>query len=140
MATRSTIAIELQDGTIAQIYCHFDGYIEHNGSILEKHYQDQNKIHMLISLGNLSILGSEIGKKQDFKNPTRGWCLAYGRDRGEQTVKARHFDSFVQYTLCAVFEEYNYIFRDGHWLVAREDLKFRPLTAALDKLAVEILK
>ena len=31
MATRSTISIQKNDGTIRSVYCHWDGYCEHNG-------------------------------------------------------------------------------------------------------------
>ena len=31
MATRSTIAMEQPDGRVMQIYCHWDGYLGHNG-------------------------------------------------------------------------------------------------------------
>jgi hypothetical protein len=44
MATRSRIGIELEDGVIESIYCHWDGYPENNGKILLEHYQDPNKI------------------------------------------------------------------------------------------------
>jgi hypothetical protein len=140
MATRSTIAFELQDGTVQQIYCHNDGYLEHNGRLLDEQWQDPAKILQLIQLGDLSILGRDIGRKQDFSDRNVGWCLAYGRDRGEQSVEATQFESFDQYTLYADFEEYNYIFRNGRWLVAREDLKFQSLSAELNKIAVESLK
>ena len=140
MTTRSTIAFELPDGTVQQIYCHNDGYLEHNGRLLDEHWENPVKILQLMQLGDLSILGRDIGRKQDFSDRKVGWCLAYGRDRDEQSVEARQFDSFDQYTLYADFEEYNYIFRNGRWLVALEDLKFQPLSAALNKIAVEALK
>ena len=84
MATRSYIGKRLPNGDIKAIYCHWDGYPEHNGRILVEHYKDSAKVEKLIKLGALSILGEEIGRKQDFNKPTKGWCLAYGRDRGEK--------------------------------------------------------
>lgn len=111
MATRSNIGILNQDGTVNYIYCHWDGYPEHNGSILNKHYTTGDEVRKLIALGDLSILGPEIGEKQDFENRVKGTCLAYGRDRGEDNIEARTC-SYVDYTK-EYFEEYVYLFTPG---------------------------
>lgn len=73
MGTRSRIGLELPDGTFGSIYCHWDGYPGYNGKILLGHYSDPAKVEELISLGDLSSLGAEIGEKHDFNRP-RG-CL-----------------------------------------------------------------
>ena len=91
MATRSYIGVKNQDQTVSYIYCHFDGYPEHNGKILTEHYTTMDKVNALMRLGDLSILAPEIGEKQDFNDRTTqnsNWCLAYGRDRGETGVGA----------------------------------------------------
>ena len=91
MATRSLIGKLNSDGTITNIYCHFDGYPEHNGVILQEHYYTPFKVDQLLALGNLSVLSEQIGEKQDFDSySTRNndWCLAYGRDRGESNQQA----------------------------------------------------
>jgi hypothetical protein len=62
------------------IYCHHDGYIDGVGRILLEHWNDIEDVEALMDLGDLSILGSCIGEKQDFNNPNKNWCLAYGRD------------------------------------------------------------
>jgi hypothetical protein len=120
MATRSTIALEFADGTVEQVYCHWDGYLEHNGQILLKHYSDPFKLQRLIDLGAISSLGPEIGEKQDFdKRDTQNdnWSLIYARDRGEELVKHK-FKDFADYKANAQDEEYNYILRtDGKWYV-----------------------
>lgn len=120
MATRSTIALEFADGTVEQVYCHWDGYLEHNGQILLKHYSDPFKLQGLIDLGAVSSLGPEIGEKQDFdKRDTQNdnWSLIYARDRGEELVKHR-FKDYADYKANAQSEEYNYILRtDGKWYV-----------------------
>lgn len=112
MSTRSIIAKENADGTFTGIYCHWDGYPNHNGVILVREYSDERKINKLMKLGDLSILGPEIGEKHDFNNrDNRRWCTAYGRDRGEKGTRA------VKYaTQDAIFEhhrwqEYVYIWR-----------------------------
>jgi len=111
MATRSNIGILNSDGPVDYIYCHFDGYVEHNGKILNEHYTTENKIHRLMELGDLSVLGPEIGEQQDFNDHVKGTCLAYGRDRGEDGVEARKC-SYVDYTK-EYFEEYVYLFTPG---------------------------
>jgi hypothetical protein len=119
MATRSNIGILNSDGTVDYIYCHFDGYLEHNGAILNEHYKTEGKVRALMSLGDLSVLGEDIGEKQDFENRVKGTCLAYGRDRGETGVEVRKC-SYVDYTK-EYFEEYIYLFTpDKGWMV-RED-------------------
>jgi len=117
MATRSNIGILNSDGTVDYIYCHFDGYVEHNGKILNEHYTTEDKVRELIGLGDLSILGPELGEKQDFNGPrNKQWCLAYDRDRGETGVEARRC-SYVDYTK-EHFEEYVYLFiPDKGWEV-----------------------
>ena len=120
MATRSTIAIEFADGTVQQIYCHWDGYLSNNGQILLQHYSDPFKLRDLIDLGAVSSLRPEIGEKQDFDNretQNENWCLVYARDRGEDLVK-NTFKDYADYRENAQSEEYNYILRtDGKWYV-----------------------
>ena len=116
MATRSNIAIKNSDGTVEAIYCHWDGYPEHNGAILLEHYTDEAKIRELLSLGDLSSLGFEIGDKHDFNvkdHLSNNWCKAYGRDRGEEGVDKKHYADIQQW-LC-YGEEYNYLFDNGEW-------------------------
>ena len=38
MSTRSSIGIKYKDGTIKDIYCHYDGYLEYNGQMLYYYY------------------------------------------------------------------------------------------------------
>ena len=120
MATRSMIAYETGSDTVRAIYCHHDGYPSHNGRILLNHYDDIEKVEQLIALGDLSLLGKEIGEKQDFDQPTdRNWCLAYGRDRGETRVESQLFLSLDSAELNYDGCDYFYYF-DGHnWLWKR---------------------
>jgi hypothetical protein len=137
MATRSTIALEFADGTVGQIYCHWDGYISNNGKILFDHYQDPFKVRELIDLGDLSSLGSVIGEKQDFNQPAKDTCVFYGRDRGESGVEARLFQNFDDYVQNHQYEEFEYILRtDGRWYVSDHDGEFVTLAEALVKAQV----
>ena len=122
MGTRSTIAMKKPEGGVVAIYCHWDGYPAHNGDILNKHWTDTDKIAQLIGLGDLSSLGTELGEKQDFDNretQSDGWCLAYGRDRGETDVEARHYpdvQSWIE-SKAKSWCEWAYLWDGENWLV-----------------------
>jgi hypothetical protein len=150
MATRSTIALEFADGTVQMVYCHWDGYLDHNGRILRDHYSDPFKLRDLIDLGDISSLGSEIGEKHafsrlDIEMPAEEYeakygkmTTFYGRDRGETGVDARKFADITDYYDRAQREEYNYILREnGGWFVEfyLTDGQFMPLEEAFDQQA-----
>ena len=119
MATRSTIALEFADGSVAQVYCHWDGYLSNNGKILFENYADPFKVAGLIKLGDISSLGPGLGDKHDF-NDAASYpdTTFYGRDRGETGTEARWFKDYADYRKNAQGEEYNYILRtDGNWYV-----------------------
>lgn len=159
MATRSTIALEFADGTVGQVYCHWDGYLENNGELLLTHWSDPFKLSELIDMGDLSSLGREIGEQHEFDNPGKygtpeydtyrqkveHMCTFYGRDRGETGIQARRFDNYRQYLDRAQFEEYNYILRNVNgkptWYVSywETDDQFVPLVDAIavDKAEAE---
>jgi len=129
MGTRSTIALEFADGTVQQVYCHWDGYLDHNGAILKEHYSNPFKLRELIDLGDLSSLRPEIGEKHAFsqfelraeevagyKLLTENMCTFYTRDRGED-CPARKYKNVAEY-FEGQQEEYDYILRtDGVWYV-----------------------
>ena len=101
MGTRSRIAV-MHGEVCKSVYCHWDGYLEHNGAILLEHY-DSSKANQLVAMGDLSSLGRVLGEKRPFskfeikdEDPEReaklalieqaeseGWCTFYDRDRGE---------------------------------------------------------
>ena len=72
MATRSLIGIKLKDNIVKTIYCHWDGYPEHNGKLLIDNYSTPTEIFNLMELGDLSSLA---------ESPDQ--CKAYHRDRNE---------------------------------------------------------
>ena len=105
MATRSTIALEYADGTVGQIYCHWDGYLEHNGKILQESYQDPFEVQKLLDNGDMSVLNESVDGCEFYK------------DRGEDCPQ-RMYKDFADYRRNGEFEEYNYILRrDGKWYV-----------------------
>jgi hypothetical protein len=138
MATRSTIAMEQPDGRVMQIYCHWDGYLGHNGEILQQHYRNRAKVLALMLLGSISSLREQIGEPHDFDarytdgDVREDWCVAYGRDRGEKGVEARVFQDFDDYRNNHQYEEFEYIFRtDDQWYVAEYQREYRTLEQAL---------
>ena len=129
MGTRSRIAV-MHGDKVKSVYCHWDGYLEHNGAILQEHY-DSTKANNLVALGDLSSLRPEIGEKHAFSKlevPMDGeaydklygnMTTFYGRDRGEKNVEFQtdtDFDAFIERVqgCCA---EWYYIMRDGVWYV-----------------------
>jgi hypothetical protein len=133
MGTRSTIALEFADGTVGQVYCHWDGYLEHNGKILFENYSDPFKLRDLIDLGDLSSLDVKIGTKHGFDQRVVSECTFYGRDRGEEGTEARYFKDFADYKANHQREEYAYILRtDGQWYVAIGRGVYIKLASALD--------
>lgn len=137
MATRSTIALEYADGHVKAVYCHWDGYLSHNGQILHQHYQDRDKVKQLVELGQISSLAEDVGEKHDFDDRIEGWTTFYGRDRGETDVSYQTFPSFKEYEANGVQEEYDYILRtNGIWYVRSYSGSYTPLA---DALAAELI-
>ena len=109
MSTRSNIGIlRGEGGKVELIYCHWDGYPEHNGKILIEHYNKLSKLEKLMKLGDLSILGPELGTKHNFETKDYSVCTAYGRDRGDRECNCRYFDSIHE--LNNNVEEYCYLY------------------------------
>ena len=134
MGTRSTIALEFADGTVEQVYCHWDGYLEHNGQILAKHYMDPFKVRDLIALGGFSSLDTTVEATKS---------TAYTQS-GED-LDINKFIDFEDYVDNHQYEEYDYILRqvDGKavWFVADHDGAYVTLESAImdeqDRIAQE---
>lgn len=132
MATRSTIAIQLENGTIKQVYCHWDGYLENNGKILMKYYNNAEIIKELISKGSISSLGININpSKDDFNSPQKDVCVFYHRDRNEE-LYIDSFENFEEYSKNGNFEEFNYLFKDNEWYYF-ENINIDSLTKVIIK-------
>ena len=151
MGTRSRIGV-MHGDNVKSVYCHWDGYLEHNGAILQEHY-DSVKANQLVALGDLSSLRPEIGEKHafsqfelraeevaGFKLLTENMCTFYGRDRGETGTEWKTHTNFVDFfaEVEGSWCEWYYIMRDGVWYVGNiydKDERFYkklvPLTEAL---------
>jgi hypothetical protein len=146
MATRSTIALEFADGTVQQVYCHWDGYLSNNGVLLQNYYSDPFKLRDLIDLGDVSSLKQNIGTQHAFSqfdtemdadeyDALYGEMTTfYGRDRGEAGTGAKKFKDYADYVENFCHEEYAYILRrDGLWYVKQYSKDFELLVAAIAK-------
>ena len=147
MGTHSRIGV-MHGNKVKSVYCHWDGYLEHNGQVLEQYY-DSAKANQLVALGDMSTLRPQIGEKHAFsqfdlppeeveayKELTRDWCTFYGRDRGEVSVwkVANTFEEFLeQADGCGA--EFYYIMKDGVWYVGTTYENTHPLSKRLTLLS-----
>lgn len=102
MATRSTISLETESGKVWQIYCHWDGYVGHNGIILQENYCDYKTVFGLIEKGSMSCL-----------DETLSYCDFYG-DEYSQPLEFQDLKDFYKNFQS---EEYNYLWTKGSWWV-----------------------
>jgi len=161
MGTRSMIAIQNPyNKTVKAVYCHWDGYLEHNGSLLQKHYSNSPKVNNLIALGDLSSLRPEIGEKHLFSSlqiddkaeraayeeTVKDMCTFYTRDRGEDapfksfpTLKAA--ESYFEGSWCEYLYVYKYKksddYQSGEWHYKKIGGRWLKLAPALAKLKAE---
>lgn len=134
MGTRSRVGV--MHGTVCKsVYCHYDGYLEYTGQILQKHW-DSVRANALVARGDNSGVQETLEE------------MNFYSDRGEQDVGYRVAHSFeefleqVQGSGC----EYYYVMRDGGWYVgAVYDVPglikggLVPLTDALAQNCIEAL-
>ncbi len=122
MSTNSSIAIAHNDGTIQEIYCHFDGYLSNNGRILFDNYNSLDAAKSLIEQGACRSLEESIEE-----------CEFYSRDCGEdyESNEARTLTA-DEYTSQIMYSHY-YCFVNGQWVYRSIDTNgtFVPLAKAL---------
>ena len=146
MGTRSRIGV-MHGDKCKSVYCHWDGYLDHNGRILLEHY-DSSKANHLVALGDLSSLHPNIGEKHDFDDRDAGdnQCTFYGRDRGETGTEFKVDQTFEEFLERAdgCGAEYYYIMQDGTWYCgttygsdAKLGSKLVPLAEALADKVIE---
>jgi hypothetical protein len=119
MGTRSRIGV-MHGDKCKSVYCHWDGYLDHNGRILLEHY-DSAKANHLVALGDISSLDRTVeipeGVEHTFDNSVKGITTFYGRDRGETGCEFsvdHDFESFMKRVNDSGAEFY-YIMKDGVW-------------------------
>jgi hypothetical protein len=141
---------------VRAVYCHWDGYLEHNGSILHKHYSQSPKVNNLIALGGLSSLRAEIGEKHTFSRldstlPEEEYerlygnmCTFYARDRGETGQEFQVFptlkqaEDYFEGSWCEYFYVFKYSkaddYQSGEWHFKVMGGRWRKLAPAIRKL------
>jgi len=153
MGTRSTIALEFADGTVQQVYCHWDGYLSWNGKMLQKHYSNPFILRDLIDLGDISSLKPTVGtkhafshfgtemKQEEYDALYGEMTTFYGRDRGETGTDSKKFKSYEDYIANHQYEEYEYILRNINgkavWFVADHSETYLPLAERLETIKEE---
>ncbi len=105
MGTRSRVGV-MHGGVCKSVYCHYDGYLEYTGEILNKYYSS-SAANELISRGDNSGVQKTIEE------------MNFYADRGEDDVSwqvAHSFEEFLeQVEGCGA--EYYYVMQDGAWYV-----------------------
>lgn len=143
MGTRSDIIVERTDGTWKRIYCHWDGYPDHNGRLLHEHYSSQELADAVVAPGDMSSLDEKCDKPEghSYETKVKGYSVYYGRDRGETDT-----DGKVGKTLKAVWPknsgtEFTYVWSTLHpknepqWFVGDPDKTPDSLVPLADVLA-----
>ena len=147
MGTRSRIGV-MHGDKVKSVYCHWDGYLEHNGQILQEHY-DSAKANHLVALGDLSSLQKQIGEEhpfgyhgtdmsaEEYNAKFSGMCTFYGRDRGETGTDFKVAHTFAEFLKQAdgCGAEYYYIMKDGVWYCGTTYENTHPLSKTLTVLS-----
>jgi hypothetical protein len=103
MGTRSRVGI-MQGNVCKSVYCHYDGYLEHAGRVLQDHW-DQDMVLELMELGDNS--GIQVTLEE----------MNFYKDRGETGVEAIRANTFKEFIdqVQGCCGEYYYVMRDGVW-------------------------
>lgn len=103
MGTRSRVAV-MHGDVCKSVYCHYDGYLDYTGRILQEHY-GSTQANALIARGDNS------GVKPTLEE------MNFYEDRGEEDVSWRVAHSFEEFLeqVESCFGEYYYVMRDGVW-------------------------
>ena len=103
MGTRSRVAV-MHGDVCKSVYCHYDGYLDHTGRVLQEYY-DSAAANQLVALGDNSGVQPTVEEMNFYK------------DRGEEDVGYRVAHSFEEFLeqVESCFGEYYYVMRDGTW-------------------------
>lgn len=110
MATRSTIGVELPNGKVKSVYCHWDGYPSGVGvDLLSLNFDNPTEVEEWIDEGDRSTVG-----------------LSYKEWRGEDSTPTTYesIDEYFESDL----EDWGYLFtQEGEWLVKDMNDKLGPI-------------
>ena len=105
MGTRSRVGV-MHGDICKSVYCHYDGYLEYTGTILDKYYDS-------VAANALVARGDNSGVKETVEE------MNFYSDRGEEDVSyrvAHTFEEFLEQVEgwgC----EYYYVMQEGVWYV-----------------------
>ena len=124
MSTRCYIGkLDEKSNDVKFIYCHWDGYPEYVGYMLDTYYKDHGKVEDLLALGDISSLKENIQPtgNHSYDEPEEGVTIAYFRDRGEpwDDVAPKH-TQLANYEKEDLMIDYKYLYKNGKWYVDRE--------------------
>lgn len=86
MGTRSAIGVVQPDGSIRAVYCHWDGYPEHQLPILQEHYNTDAKARKLIAPGSMSSLRTTHTWESEPMPDPEGGRFSYLKDEDGLTL------------------------------------------------------
>jgi len=97
------------------IYLHYDGMPSEALVTLKEHYNTTESVEKLMNLGDLSTLNisTDCPEGHSFEKPVKGFCVAYGRDRGEENCDKQFNPLLSQCTN----QQYNYLFKNDEWSI-----------------------
>lgn len=131
MATRSTIAMVLPNGTIQSVYCHWDGYLEGVGQTLAESYNKRKTIQLLAN-GDVSSLGDFVGHKHNFDRATKVKSTTfYGRDRGEENIESRNHATVEEWLQSRDHVDFFYLLKGKEWWYCNYNKELKPLIFGL---------
>tara|TARA_R100001594_G_scaffold23030_1_gene44720 strand:+ start:322 stop:753 length:432 start_codon:yes stop_codon:yes gene_type:complete len=123
MGTRSNIAYERSNGQVVVTYCHYDGYPEYNGVILNENYNTPQKAEELANQGYF------VGLKPNLKD-----SLERGGTSKEAPMIYHSLHSYLNDIQWDI--EWIYIFKRGQWYVC-EGMEVDDNFKILDKDFIE---
>ena len=123
MGTRSNIAYERPNGQVVVAYCHYDGYPEYNGVILNENYNTPQKAEELANQGYFVSL-----------QPNLKDSLERGGTSKEAPMIYHSLHSYLNDIQWDI--EWIYIFKRGQWYVC-EGMEVDDNFKILDKDFIE---
>jgi hypothetical protein len=116
MATRSRIGVQLKDGSVLSVYCHWDGYPEFNGKKLKEHFNSYEKAAELIDGGDISSLWTDTDWNH-MKMEEHRTLYYVERGQEDQDVEPNLHNSFQSFisSVNDSWSDYAYLFADGEW-------------------------
>jgi hypothetical protein len=107
MGTPSMIGILNNDGSVTATYCHYDGYLEHNGRVLMTSYNTRHAARAVAEAGYFSSLSEKFNES-----------VEYAVHKNESPVV---YDSVEVYMKCGynhASADYLYLFDGDAWFYA----------------------